>query len=76
MVVAKEMAQLDFEEGMAIGFAVDYSFTNGSVGNVEWELEGNTEDYMSIAEQIRDGKTECDSGSWSLSIKRYKRLDI
>lgn len=76
MIVAKEAVDLEFKEKLIIGFSVDYGFTNGSFGNLEWELEGDVDNYLDIAYHIKNGKTECDSGSWNLSTKRYKGLDI
>lgn len=76
MVVAKEMVQLTFRERLIIGFSVDYGFTSGSIEGLEWELEGDIEDNLGIASQIKKDKNECDEGTWRLSFKRYKRLDI
>lgn len=76
MVVAKEIAQLSIEECMVIGFSVSYGFTNGSVGNVEWELEGNIENHLDISDEIKEGKLESIIENWQLSTKRYSSLDI
>lgn len=73
-MVAKEMElSIDHNERKVIGFAVNYGFTSGSIGNLEWEIErGEYADNIHIGLDIMDGIYNGDK--WELSIKRYTSI--
>lgn len=74
VVVAKEMVlKIDYEERQAIGFAINYGFTSGSLGSLEWEIErGEYADYIAIGTDIMEGVDSSDQ--WELTIKRYTSI--